>query len=209
MLRTSPEAIAADLAALADHYAAAPARLAQPSASEVRGDVSGWSVAGHAWHHEALTRLILATLHRLTTGRGDDAPVPVETEAILALPRIRRGRLQSPESLHPPADGVDLVVLAETQTRHAAALAALDPAALAATPGTRPHPFFGPIDAAGWVHVAIAHARHHDAIAADILADADAARAGAPSAGAVSAGALAADAASAGAGSAAAAPAGA
>ncbi len=172
MTRTSPEAIAADLAALADHYAAAPARLAHPSASEVRPAVSGWSVAGHAWHHEALTRLILATLHRLATGRGDEAPVPVETEAILALPRIRRGRLQSPESLHPPAE-VDLAAVAETQTRHAAALAALDPAVLAATPGTRPHPFFGPIDAAGWVRVAIAHARHHDAIAADILADAD------------------------------------
>ena len=136
----------------------------------MRADVSGWSAAEHAWHHEALVRLILLTLHRLASGRGDAAGVPVETEAILALPTIRRGSLKAPETLHPPAGGVDRAALAETQARHAAAFAALDPSAVAATTGTRPHPYFGPIDAAGWVRVALAHGRHHAAIADDVLA---------------------------------------
>ena len=174
MPRVSPDSVAADLADLAASFEEATRRQAHPRFAERVEAVSGWSAAEHAWHQEALARLVLSMLARLGAGRGRDEAVAPETERILALGRWRRGALDAPETLHPPADGVDLDALAATQARHAAALAALDPAAIAATEGTYPHPAFGAVDAAGWVRVLARHARHHAAIAADVLAAADA-----------------------------------
>lgn len=176
MPRVTPDSVSADLADLAASYDEAMRRRAHPRFGVREASVSGWSAAEHAWHHEALTRLVLSMLARLAAGRGRDEPVAPETERILALGHWRRGALEAPETLRPPGDGaVDLDVLAETQARHAAAVAALDPATIVATEGTYPHPAFGAVDAAGWVRVLARHARHHAAIADDVLAAADAA----------------------------------
>lgn len=173
MPRVEPDTVAADLADLVQTAADAEARRQHPRYTERRPAVSGWSAAEHAWHHDALTRLVLRLLDRFAAGKGSTEPVPSETERILALPKWRRGRLQAPETLHPPEGGVDLDALADSQARHAAALAALDPAAVAAAETTFPHPVFGPLDAAGWVRALAVHARHHAEIADDVLADAD------------------------------------
>lgn len=157
-----------DLAALAQRYASVHALLAHPDVQAVWPERSGWSAAGHLLHTELTATGVLTGIARILGGRGEAREPSPQAVAFLEGGVFPRGR-QAPESVHPPADGVDMAALEARLARNAAAFARLDVSALDAATATLPHPVLGPLTAPLWVRFARIHAAHHDAIAAGLL----------------------------------------
>lgn len=165
---------AAEHAALQAGYDALRACLAHPGAATVHPDRSGWSAMQHVDHvarsNQGICAVIEAFLAHPDAPGDGGGPTAVGCR-VLASGHIPRGRGRAPAASMPAtAPSPEAVAAALADSR--AALNALAPhlPRLAALPGRRPHPAFGPLNAVEWLRFAHIHTRHHLAIIDDLLA---------------------------------------
>ncbi len=147
-----------------------PARLARRVPS-----VSGWSPLEHAAHLTLANELVLKNLASLAKGSGmlvqKGATQVPEALAVLEAGALPRGA-RAPRMVVPPAD-VDLPTTREWAADFVRQLAAFragfDPAAAPADLRI-PHQILGALDLCEWARFGGVHARHHLAIAREVLA---------------------------------------
>jgi hypothetical protein len=145
---------------------------AAPSLQDRAERVSGWSAAEHLVHLALASRGIFGYVRELAGGAGEPSGGPSVAGWIVLLSGwIPRGRGQAPAGVEPPPGLAEGGVLAEIE-RASEALAALVPLhpSIAAARGRRTHAVLGRLSAGEWLRYAGIHARHHLAIAGDVLA---------------------------------------
>jgi len=140
------------------------------------GAVSGWSAAQHLYHVALATDLALRNVRALANDDGArlvpaDGPPSELARAVLSGGGPGRGATQAPRMVR-PGEVVDPGFLADELARGRATVRELEQAlaAIAAAPRRIPHQELGPLSALEWLRFARLHARHHGAIAAEVLA---------------------------------------
>ncbi len=137
--------------------------------------VSGWSVAQHIYHAALATDLALGHVRALVAGKGrlivQEGALDPRAAEVLANDATPRGEAEAPRMVTPDAE-VNPDFLAMEQRGNRSVLAGLRASAgeIPAAQGWIPHQILGPLAATHWLRFAALHARHHGAIARDVLA---------------------------------------
>lgn len=137
-------------------------------------EISGWSVEQHLYHIALATDLAFKHVRSLVSGRGRliqaEGAIGDRASAVLAADSTPRGEAKAPRMVTPD-DEVNPEYLEMELRLNREALEELRKigSEIAAAPGWIPHQELGPLAAVHWLRFAALHARHHLAIAVDVL----------------------------------------
>lgn len=169
-----PAELARMEASLADLEALRPAADDRDGQGAHAPTVSGWSVAQHLYHIALATDLSLGHVRRLVDGSplvSDEGALGPDAAEVLAREEQPRGVAEAPRIVQ-PGDRVEPAFLANEQAGNRELLAGLATRGdeIAAATGWIKHQDLGTLQAAQWLRFAVLHARHHIAIARDVVA---------------------------------------